>query len=600
MMKKALRIILILAGIVFFGGFIYRADPDDISEMLSTLGWMTPLTLLPYLVVYLVDTLGWYFAFGEKYRSNLPYFMLFRIRWAGEALNNVVPSAYIGGEALKIYLLHKRRFSATDATSSVIIGKTLQITTQIVFIVLGSIAFLQYGQAGADLRQAMATALGVGLAMIALLFWLQKRGIFLTLLQLLHKLHLHIRSLDAASRNLFDIDRQITTFYGSDTRNFLLSSGAYFGGWLLDTLDIFLVAYLLDVPIHWLQALAIEAFISVAKMMNVFVPGALGFQESGIIFLCRAVGLPEPFAFTYALIRRGRDLIFAIVGGVFLYSEETNFKGLSTKIRIGEKRRKMVAFIYAAGRGLRLGETYADTQKILLDIGGKSLLEWHVKRLTQIGIREMVIVTGFARHKIRVLLAQLQKRYGVDIKEIVNKHYSQGSVLSVHASLPEIRKKTVPVLLMDGDVLYATDLLRKIVCSEQRTALLIDRNYLTDDDDPVLVPIRNGKPVEFLKKWQGTSDVVGESVGFFKIDPIDIPLLEEETLKRCTGERRRESYDEIIRAMVLAGRFGYEDVTGIPWTEIDYPKDVDWAWQSVYPAILRHEDEMIRNTGMTV
>ena len=39
--------------------------------------------------------------------------------------------------------------------------------------------------------------------------------------------------------------------------------------------------------------------------------------------------------------------------------------------------------------------------------------------------------------------------------------------------------------------------------------------------------------------------------------------------------------------MVLAGRFGFEDVTGMPWTEIDFPNDVGRAREEVLPAIAR-------------
>ena len=35
-----------------------------------------------------------------------------------------------------------------------------------------------------------------------------------------------------------------------------------------------------------------------------------------------------------------------------------------------------------------------------------------------------------------------------------------------------------------------------------------------------------------------------------------------------------------------AGRFGHEDVTGLPWTEVDFPKDIEYARQTVLPGIL--------------
>jgi len=39
--------------------------------------------------------------------------------------------------------------------------------------------------------------------------------------------------------------------------------------------------------------------------------------------------------------------------------------------------------------------------------------------------------------------------------------------------------------------------------------------------------------------------------------------------------------------LVLHGRFGYEDVTGLPWIEIDFPADVIRAQNELVPAIIR-------------
>jgi choline kinase len=124
-----------------------------------------------------------------------------------------------------------------------------------------------------------------------------------------------------------------------------------------------------------------------------------------------------------------------------------------------------------------------------------------------------------------------------------------------------------------------------LIGSAHRTALLIDQSYSTADDDPVLVPVRGGRPFDFRKQWTGTCDLVGESIGFFKIDPADMPFLARATLQRTTGAARRDSYDEVLRDMVVAGLFGYEDVTGMHWAEVDFPGDIEFAIQKVLPFI---------------
>src|SRR5689334_23858767 len=105
-MRYASRIILTVIGIGVLAWFLSRANLPEMGHALRRLGWLAPLLLLPYFVVYLADTAAWSFAFKEP--PAVSFWTLLRVRWAGEAVNNILPSAYVGGEALKAYLLSKR------------------------------------------------------------------------------------------------------------------------------------------------------------------------------------------------------------------------------------------------------------------------------------------------------------------------------------------------------------------------------------------------------------------------------------------------------------------------------------------------------------
>jgi choline kinase len=240
------------------------------------------------------------------------------------------------------------------------------------------------------------------------------------------------------------------------------------------------------------------------------------------------------------------------------------------------------AIICAAGRGVRLG---AHSPKILLEFGGRTLLEWHALRLREAGIADVVLVTGHLREQVASVLPEIGARHGLRLRELVNERFHEGSVLSLAAALPEIEGSREPILLMDADVLYPAQMLDRLIRSTHPTALLLDREYSTKDDDPVLVPVKDGRPVEFRKNWVGSADFVGESIGFFKIGADDLPMLIDETRARGAGPEVRDSYDDVLRAMVLADRFGCEDVTGVPWTEIDFPDDVSRARDEVLPQI---------------
>jgi len=245
----------------------------------------------------------------------------------------------------------------------------------------------------------------------------------------------------------------------------------------------------------------------------------------------------------------------------------------------------MNAILYVAGRALRLGPQALEISKVLLELGGQSLLERHVMLLARLGIPKLFVVTGHRREQLQAVFPALQSRYGIEIEEMYNADFAEGSALSMHTSLPALEAVRDSVLIMDGDVLYDLRILQRLVESPQRTALLVDRGYSTADDDPVLVPMRNGKPFDFVKKWQGQADSIGESIGFFKVDAADLPRLIAETKARFTGPGRKDSYDEILRVLVQEGRFDAVDVTGVPWTEIDFPSDLEYANRVVLPAL---------------
>lgn len=257
----------------------------------------------------------------------------------------------------------------------------------------------------------------------------------------------------------------------------------------------------------------------------------------------------------------------------------------------------MNAILYAAGRATRLGREHALRPKILLEFGGRTLLEWHIVRLAKIGVRSIFIVTGHEHLQIQSALPALRERHGVDLHELYNPDFCEGSVLSMMVSLPEIQKTTANILLMDGDVLYDARMLPALVQSPHRSALLIDRSYAAVDDDPVLVPMRSGKPFDFVKRWQGEADQVGESIGFFKLDAADVPMLVTETCARLAGAGRLDSLDDVLRVLVRQGRFGAEDVTGMAWTEIDFPHDVEHAHSQVLPRLQQQEREMPASGG---
>ena len=330
-MKAAIKWAALTLGLVLLGWYVSRLDLAAVKEALQRLGWLAPLVLIPYFTVYVVDCLGWRLAFSES--PGVGFGTLLRIRWSGESLNNVMPSAYIGGEALKVYLLRKCGVQASTGTASVVVSKTAQTVAQVLFISLASITFLYVAGDQPGLRIGMSIVLSCGVLVVVGMLWLQRCGLVNVLFSVARRLRLRIRALETNRAKIDEVDRTISGFYRARPRRFVASTAVYFSGWMLDTTEIYLVSHLIGLPITWWQALCVEAFTGVAKMLGMWVPGSLGVQESGIVLLGRLAGLPDTLSFTYALLRRVRETIFVLIGWGLLYmAEATPWIAISNSI----------------------------------------------------------------------------------------------------------------------------------------------------------------------------------------------------------------------------------------------------------------------------
>lgn len=301
-----------VAGVAAFAWYLGRSGLAEVRGALVRLGWAAPLVLVPYFLVYVVDAIGWRLTFPGRLGVGFPTF--WRIRWIGEAVNNVLPTAYVGGEAVKVYLLKGRGVETGVSTTAAIVSKSAQTLAQLVFLCVASGLFLWIAPEVPWLRRGLAVVLGGGVAAVGVLFWIQARGVFATLNQVAGWVRWNPRWLADHRASLLETDGRITGFYRRDRRRFLGSTGMYLCGWLLDSTEIYLVSHLLGVPVTWTQAIVVEAFVGVAKLMGMWVPGAMGVQEGGILLIGRAAGLGEPLCLAYAVLRRGREVVFVGVG----------------------------------------------------------------------------------------------------------------------------------------------------------------------------------------------------------------------------------------------------------------------------------------------
>src|SRR5262245_7484488 len=136
-LAKGCRVLCFLGGLALLGGMLWHVGLAGLSAGLHALGvWLVPFFLLDS-ISSLLHTAGWAACFpGSQRRIRL--WRLYLVRMAGGAINQVTPTADLGGEVVKVVLLGAL-VPRAQAMAAVVVDKTSIALAQIGYLNLGTL-----------------------------------------------------------------------------------------------------------------------------------------------------------------------------------------------------------------------------------------------------------------------------------------------------------------------------------------------------------------------------------------------------------------------------------------------------------------------------
>jgi len=245
----------------------------------------------------------------------------------------------------------------------------------------------------------------------------------------------------------------------------------------------------------------------------------------------------------------------------------------------------VTAIILAAGVARRLAPLTDHTQKSLLPVGGRAILARMLDALHAVGVPHVVIVVGHCADQVRVLAAAPPP--GMTIACVDNPAYQKGSSLSLYCGRDVFTRE--PTLIMDADVVFPREFLRRLVASPAAQAFLIDEGFANTGEE-VKIYVRSDRVIALGKKVVPPAwDRVGEGIGFCKCGPDagrELVGLLEQVIHESQGTCE---YEDALHLLVSRHPVEAMAVTGLPWTEVDFAEDLHRARSEVFPAIARLE-----------
>ncbi|OHC61543.1 MAG: mannose-1-phosphate guanylyltransferase [Rhodocyclales bacterium GWA2_65_19] len=220
----------------------------------------------------------------------------------------------------------------------------------------------------------------------------------------------------------------------------------------------------------------------------------------------------------------------------------------------------MKAMILAAGRGERMRPLTDRIPKPLLPVGGKSLIVWHLERLEQAGLREVVINHAHLGAQIEAALGD-GARWGLSIRYSPEPEGALETAGGIANALPLLDNEE-PFLVVNGDTYCDWDVARAVSALSPG-----DLAHL------VLVPNPPHHP-------QGDFSLTGSAVG------ADINVADGSGAKACTfsgiGIYRPQIFADVqrgqpaklaplLRAAMRAGRVSGELHAG-RWVDVGTPQ----------------------------
>ena len=187
-------------------------------------------------------------------------------------------------------------------------------------------------------------------------------------------------------------------------------------------------------------------------------------------------------------------------------------------------RSKTKSLIVAAGLGSRLKDHTENLPKCMLDFGGKTLLERQVKAYNDCGIKDITVIRGYKKNKIRYKNLNYVDNTDYENNNILNSIFYGEKVINGN------------IIIAYSDILFNSSVVKRLLESDHDISVVVDIDwrgyYVGRKDHPISeaenVIFNSNNEVEKIGKINtGKEEVHGEFIGMIKLSNRGTEIFKE-------------------------------------------------------------------------
>jgi putative membrane protein len=310
--SRSLQAIVYLLGVAGFALLIVlvvREGAGQVGLAIARAGWGLVALTLYHLVQTMSDSAGWLALIPKENKISLR--RSFFLHWIGESINNLLPTARVGGDIVVVRVAGMWGMPLRTATAAIIVDVTIGIVTKVFYLVTACILLIAV-TGRTDLTRPALVAVLTGTLAVTGFYVVQRSGVFRWSAMLAARLA-KSPGWDSLVQGGEALDQTIRLLYA---RRSGIAGCCFFWvlSWLIASGEVWLALRVLRLHASFTTAVILESTSLAIRGAAFLVPGAVGIQEGGYILLGSLLGIPGETALALSLLRRVRELALGIPG----------------------------------------------------------------------------------------------------------------------------------------------------------------------------------------------------------------------------------------------------------------------------------------------